>query len=553
MTLSPPPRFRGRLLTDLRVREAYSEGAGPFRIVPAAVAIPADRDDLAALTRHARSEGIPLIPRGAGSGMPGGNVGSGVVVDLGAFDRPARVALTQTANVGAAVTWEMVDRIGSHFGFRLPPDPSSGAFCTVGGMVATNAAGARSLRYGAVRPWVRGVEIVTADGECGWLGRSHAARHHRKSTGAARRQLVERLQVEDRFEAVRPAITALAQEIRQRFPMTTKNSAGYALDRYLASGDLVDLIVGSEGTLGFVTRVELQLDRTPPSAGTLLVTIPHLCELSDMVTALRELDTSAIELLDRTFLELVADRSPIPIGDAAAALIVEFEGSAERVVRDQLRAAERLVAPHALQARAGITRLEREMLWSLRHGASPALAALPSAHRSLQIVEDGCVPVSALSRYVEGVREAAAAAGVDVVAFGHAGDGHLHVNALVDAGLPDLERRLTILLESVSSLLLELGGTPSGEHGDGRLRAHLLERLYGPEVVNLFRRVKTAFDPDGVLNPGVKLENGGQPLANLKVGPNATTVSAAMEAALRHYERTAAWAQPRLAFLDSLP
>jgi len=182
---TPPAGFRGAFHTDARACALYSEGAGPLRIVPAAVALPHGRDDLVALVRHAAAEGSTLVPRGAGTGMPGHNVGPGVVVDLHAFERPARVALTGIANVGAALTCGVVNKIAGHFGMRFPPDPSSAAYCTVGGMVATNAAGARSLRSGSVRAWVRGVEFVTAD----W--RMHQIRFVADSLDAAHRAFLE--------------------------------------------------------------------------------------------------------------------------------------------------------------------------------------------------------------------------------------------------------------------------------------------------------------------------------------------------------------------------
>jgi FAD/FMN-containing dehydrogenase len=550
--LKPPPGFTGRFFTDLAVRSAYSEGAGPFRIVPAAVAMPADRSDVARLARWAADTATPLTPRGAGTGIPGNNVGAGVVADLSFFERPLRVSLQQTANAGAAVTCAMLNQVGAHFGFRLGPDPSSAAYCTVGGMVATNAAGARSLRTGSIRAWVRGIELVTVDGEAGWLARHRAERVHRHSTPAARRQLVEHLLVEDRINAVLPRLEAARPHITARFPGVRKNSAGYALDAYLASGELLDLVIGSEGTLGIVTRAELQLERVPGATGTLLVALADLESLGDVVATLLPYGPVAVELLDRSFLDLapLAAAAAVPLEGARAVLLVDFDGSSEAEARAALDAAERAVAPAALRTRSGVSRIEREALWRVRHGASAALATLPSERRSLQVIEDGCVPVGALGRYLAGVHAAATEADVPIVAFGHAGDGHLHVNALVDVTVPGFEHRLERLLDAVTTLVVDLGGTTSGEHGDGRLRATALGRLYGPEVVGLFAAVKQAFDPAGVLNPGVIVPDGAPPLAGLKVGPAAAVIPDDIADRLRHRERTGEWALPPLTFLD---
>lgn len=552
--LGPPPDFDGRFFTDQSVRSAYSEGAGPYRIVPAAVAVPEHREDLRLLLRYAADTDTPIHPRGAGSGIPGGNLGTGIVIDLARFDRPARVALTETANVGSGVTWATVTQVASHFGFRLPPDPSSGAFCTIGGMVATNAGGARSLSVGSIRPWVRGIEFVTTDGEAGWLTRGHAARTHRYRTPTDRRSLVEHLTAEERFAPVEAAVQTAAPLIADRFPRTRKNAAGYALDEFLASGDLVDLIVGSEGTLGIVTRVELQLQRSPECVGTLLLGLASIDTLGDVVVALRANHPAMIELLDRSFLELVPPNALLGTRNLDAVLLVEFERRDEPTLAAALATARETVREACPLSRSATSPDEREALWALRHAASSTLAALPPNRRSLQVIEDGCVPPEALDVYLRGVRQLAAESGIQVVAFGHAGDGHLHINALVDTTESNFAARLEQLLDGVTALVIDLGGTPSGEHGDGRLRAHVLDRLYGREITDLFARVKQSFDPTGVLNPGVIVPtNGARPLDRLKVGDGADAIPPEVAEGLRRMERTGGWGTSPLNLVETSP
>jgi FAD/FMN-containing dehydrogenase len=547
---SAPPGFRGDFRTDITGRALYSEGAGPFRALPAAVAVPKDRQDVVALVRHAPSEGWTIVPRGAGTGIPGHNVGSGIVVDLRELDRPARVALAGTANVGAAVTCGVLNKVAGHFHMRFPPDPSSAAFCTIGGMVSTNAAGARSLRCGSVRRWVRGVELVTADGEVGWLPRTDSRREHRFPTPAEQRQLAERLAVEDRMDRVRPTIETARAEIAARFPSTTKNSAGYALDAFLQSNDLVDLVIGAEGTLGIVTRAEVGLERVPGAVGTLVVALSDLGNLAEVVAVLRRASPSAIELLDRTFLDLAGpDAAPLSLQGVQALLLVDVEAATPKAVEATLAEAEADVRPMAMATRTGVDPETRADLWRIRHGANPALAALPDTRRSLQVIEDGCVPLARLGQYAERVKDAAAAVGIPVVLFGHAGDGHLHVNALADTTQPDLADRLQRLFETVSALVIDLGGTTTGEHGDGHLRTPLLAKLYGPTVTGLFAEVKRAFDPDGLFNPGV-IVAGAAAAPGLKVGPAAASIPADVAVALRARERDARWDRAPLRLLD---
>ncbi len=206
----------------------------------------------------------------------------------------------------------------------------------------------------------------------------------------------------------------------------------------------------------------------------------------------------------------------------------------------------RAVKALATDIATALTRAEEKELWELRHAASPIMASLPPDRRSLQIIEDGCVPLPQLGAYVRSIREAAARREVTVVIFGHAGDGNVHVNALPELARPDWLARIRGLYDDVSAAVVRLGGTVSGEHGDGRLRAPLLSAMYGDEIVDLFGRVKTAFDPDGILNPGVKLAAGDAALLGLKVGADAALIPEDIAEALREIERTGGYARSRM-------
>ncbi len=541
--MSARPPVRGRFRTDERARAAYAEGAGIYRIVPRAVCLPADVEDLAALVRWAAAERVPLVPRGAGSAMPGGNVGDGVVVDLTAMAGPPTAVRPEerraTMRAGAPLG-ELARAAGAH-GLRLPPDPSSWRWATAGGVVATNAAGARSVRYGSVRPWVDALEIVTAEGAVERLDR--AGRQRGGAPG-------------DRFAAeVAPAIRAAAPLVRARFPATRKNSCGYALDAYLRSGDLLDLVVGSEGTLALVTEVTWRLDPVPAHQAGLRVDLAGYDRIGEVVERLLGFGPSAVELLDATFLDLVAGDGRLgpnlaPPAGTGAVLLVELEGDDPAALREALQSAAAAVRRLALRVQPALATDEAERLWALRHAASPILAGLPPERRSLQVIEDGCVPVPRLGEYVAAVRAAAERHGLAAVVFGHAGDGNVHVNLLPEVGRPGWERAVGALLEEVTDAVLRLGGVPSGEHGVGRLRAGFLERLYGPEIMELFRRVKAAFDPAGILNPGVILPGGDPPIARLKAGAGAAPLPADVAVALREIERTGRYDTPRLALAD---
>jgi FAD/FMN-containing dehydrogenase len=541
----PPPPIRGIYRTDARARAAYAEAAGIYRILPCAVCLPADVADLRRLISWAGEQRVPLVPRGAGSAMGGGNVGDGVIVDLTSMAHPRLEvdAANRRAVTGAGITLNALNTVAHQSGLRLPPDPSSGRWATLGGMVATNAAGARSMRYGSVRLWVNALSLITADGEPVELHRGYAP--ETVTAGALTRFARD----------AAPALGAAAPLIRSRFPHTRKNSSGYALDAFLASGDLLDLVIGAEGTLGIVTEIEWRLDAIPSFRAGLRVALGSLELLSDAVQALTSCQPSALELLDRTFLEFVA-KDTIAAAElhpqAEAVLLVELEREDAESLRQALEAAVSRIRPIAESVDSAFSPAAAERLWAIRHSASPILAGLPEDRRSLQVIEDACVPVLRMSEYIRLVRQAALARELTVVMFGHAGDGHIHVNLLPEIRRAGWEVALASLLEEVTDVVVRLGGTPSGEHGDGRLRAKTLERVYGAEIVKLFRRVKDSFDPLGILNPGVILPSAEAPISRLKVGAKAVPLPADIQQSLREIERTGGYGRSRLELAGEL-
>lgn len=530
--MSPAGGKTPSIESDPRIRAAYAEGAGIYRIVPDGVALPESLADLRGIIRWATQNGVGLTARGAGSGIPGNAVGNGVMVDL-RERMPQRLEIdpeSRTAITSAGVTREQLTTAALPFGLRLPPDPSSGKWATLGGMVSTNAAGSHSVRYGPVRPWVRGIEVVTADGETGWLRRGETPR-----LGAA-----------DRFRAgPAVAIRSSAELITERYPHTRKNTAGYALDEWLQSGDDLEPWIGAEGTLGFITTIEWRLDSIPPARAGLRVSLASLDDLEPAVSALSPLAPSAVELLDRTFLDLVGRT-----GGTEAMLLVEFERENAAAVRGAVGDAVRALRDLATEVITALTPEEEHDLWRLRHAASPILAGLTD-RRSMQVIEDGCVPLPRLGDYIRVVRQAARENELSVVIFGHAGDGHVHVNLLPELNRPGWFERIAAVYRTVTAEVIRLGGTPSGEHGDGRLRTSLLERLYGTEIVALFRQTKTAWDPHGIFNPGVKVGLAADPLSHLKMGPDAVPLPEDIAAALREIERTGGYAQSRLTIAQS--
>jgi FAD/FMN-containing dehydrogenase len=357
-----------------------------------------------------------------------------------------------------------------------------------------------------------------------------------------------------RLLAAAPALVAAEREAPSRHQGVRKESSGYGLAAWSESGDLVDLLVGSEGTLMLIVGLELRL--TPAFAATASV-LGAFASLDDAVAGAggaRDAGASACELLDRTFLD-VARRggAPVPVAeDVEAVLLAEVEGA----TADDVAARARDLAAAFRRAGAGDVILALDdatetAMWELRHAASPILSRLDPALKSMQFIEDGCVPPERLAEYVRGVRAALDRQGIRGVIFGHAGDAHVHVNPLVDVRDARWREQVDALLAEVTALAAQLGGTLAGEHGDGRLRAPLLPRVWSAETLARFAAVKHAFDPDALLNPGAKVAlPGGRAVDRVKYDPTLPALPAAARQALARVERERAYARFRLDLLD---
>jgi FAD/FMN-containing dehydrogenase len=498
--LAPPPHFRGRFLVDGLALDAHAAASGVLRARPAAVAIPAHADDVVALVRWAAAEGVALVPRGAGTGMPGGNVGPGVSVDLVSELRVVEPLEpgSSLVRVEPGATHAELNAVCRPAGLHLPVDPSSGSRCTIGGMIANNSAGAHSVKYGAMRPWVHSLDLVLANGATATMVRGTRPVSHTLSAG---------------LEELDAVLLPDRERILREWPRVRKNSSGYAIREYLETGDALDLMVGSEGTLAMIVGAEIRLAPIPAARGVALVEHASLEAAGETIQRLLPLGPATCELLDRTFLQMVRDggyQADFPLGsDPEALLLVEMEGASTFEVEQRLDAV-RTAAIGAERVSIAVDPERQRRFWDIRRAASPLIASRADGRVSMQFIEDGVVPVDRLPDYIRLLRDVLSRHGLPAVIFGHAGDGNLHVNPLVDTSGSGWRADLESVLHEVAEGIARLGGTLAGEHGDGRLRAPLLETIWGPEMVRRFRAVKQAFDPEAILNPGVILPLPGQ-------------------------------------------
>jgi FAD/FMN-containing dehydrogenase len=538
---SLPPGYRGAFRTDEAARAVYSEAAGIARIVPRAVAVPRDEADVGSLVRWASENTMPLIPRGSGSSMAGGAVGDGVIVDLSRLRRFEAVNMTERSIVvEPGVLRGEVDAAARQHGLRFPVDPSSGTFCTIGGMVSTNAAGSHSLAFGSMRRWVRSLRCVFDDGSIATLERGGELPTHVAA--------VERF-----LSGAHATIVAAEETSRARHRGVRKESSGYATPDYARSYDLVDLLVGSEGTLAIIVGIELSLSLAAGATSSVLGAFASLESAVDAAVRAREGGAVACELLDRTFLDVARTGGAHGVpADAEAVLLAEVEAENASDAADAARVIASLFEnARATSVRVALDEPTETELWELRHAASPILSRLDPSLRSMQFIEDGAVPPEHLAEYVRGVRESLARNGIRGVIFGHAGDAHVHVNPLIDVSLADWRARMGRILDEVTALVARLGGTLTGEHGDGRLRTPLLERVWSREALQRFALVKESFDPAGIFNPGVKVSTRGERAFDaIKYDPSLVPLPPEARSVLARVERERAYARSRLELLD---
>lgn len=430
---------------DLRATYARDESeAEP--VVPDAVVRARSTSEVSAVMEIAHRHAISVTPRAAGTGRTGGAVPSqgGWVLALERFDRMDALDADDGVIVvePGAITGAVHAAVEAE-GFFYGPDPNSLASCTIGGNVAANAGGPRAVKYGVTRDWVRALEVVTADGTVLELGRR-----------------------------------------------THKGVTGY---------DLRSLVVGSEGTLAIVTRATLRVIPKPQALRTLIAFFDAEARIAPAVRACMAARVlpRCIELLDAHTLAVLRDEGTTPVPDAARALLlIEIDGEDEQLDRDLERLGGALEEAGALEILVAKHAGDRERLWSVRREMSRALRR----RAANKLSEDVVVPRSALGKLLLECRAIGEKHAVRMPAYGHAGDGNLHVNFLWDT--PDERPRVDAAIEALFRAVVSMGGTLSGEHGIGVLKAPYLSLEQSPALIDLQRRIKAQLDPKGILNPG---------------------------------------------------
>jgi len=492
--------FRGELLFDELSRALYSTDASIFQIEPLGVVAPRDEEDVQAVVRYAAEHRIPLIARGAGTGMAGESLGTGIIIDLSRHFRSILDIGDDTVRVQPGVVYRELNERLAKIGRRFAPDPTSGVQCTVGGMLANNASGAHVLRHGYTRDHVAQLRVVLDNGDAANVGVEQRAATAAE-TNARLTKIVQH--VSDLLQDNH----ALLQNSR---PRTRFDRCGYLLhDVLTAKGlDLARLLVGSEGTLALFTEATL---RTIPLPGARSLVLLAFESLDAAVGAAQDAlfsQPAACELIDRRLMTLAGGRDALiktllpP--EAEAVLLVEHEGETEIETREAtLELADRLqrVEHRALYARIAFTPEDIDRIWTLRETVLPGLYGIRGGPQPIAFVEDVGVPSDQLVVYLHRVQKILKRREITASFLVHAGSGQVHTRPFLDLERSEDVSLLWAIAEEIHGLALELGGTVSTQHGTGLARTPWVERQYG-QLYPVFRELKTIFDPQGILNPG---------------------------------------------------
>lgn len=510
MSYTPPPgiasdltRILGseKVLNDAPALSAYSTDASIYRVPPAGIVLIQSVRDLRKVVEYAQTRGIPLTARSGGTNLTGNALGEGIILEFSGLNRVLEINREELwVRVQPGKVYAELNRDLEKHGLFFPPDPSSGDVCKIGGMLGNNAAGPHSLKYGATKDNVLEMQIIRSD-SLPLLVRPYPIQ------SSAFQSL---LQNDEMIRGLFSLIKSNKDLLLKKRLNVTKNSSGYNLFDmafFLNQGifDLTRLFTGSEGTLGFVTEAKLKLRPKPARTVTALIYFDSLDEVGAAVNDLNPHRPSAMELMDSTSLDMIGRKTFGIPPRAAAMLLVEFD---EEPIEEKIQLIGKISRRFKLSGAVEIAREKEhtEALWKVRKAIFPALYRFHKNKKPINFVDDVVVPVSRLPELIKYLGDYFKDAKIPVAIYGHIGDGNAHVNPLMNLKDPSEFGKLAQISREIhSTVITRFNGSICGEHGDGRVRGEFLKDLYGEDIYDLFRTVKNIFDPNHILNPGIKL------------------------------------------------
>src|SRR5215211_7373093 len=518
--------FVGNIRLDLASRILYSTDASIYQIEPLGVAFPRTQDDLHAALELAAKHKIPILPRGAGTSLAGQAIGNALILDCSRWlDSIIEVdPEAGTATVEPGVILSKLNAVAAKHRLMFGPDPASAERATMGGVIANNATGAHSLSYGMSADHLVSAEVILSDGSLVTMGE---------------RSTLDNPLLSNFYSTVLAIRETYADTIRQNWPRTWRNSAGYRLNYLLAwspsapsqwigntypgnlrpdTFNLAPLLAGSEGTLAVIRRATVKLVPKPKHTILAVLAYQSNADACDDVPRLLSHHPSAVELVPQMIIRLArgvpeyARQMGWVLGDPAALLVVEFSGDQPSALKEAVRKIGDIVT-------IAESAEDQARVWNIRKVGLGLLDSRPQSARPVAFIEDCAIPVQKLGEFVREVEKILAAHDTKGGIYAHASAGCLHIRPILDLKTARGVTSLRSISEAVLALTLKLGGAMSSEHGDGLARSEFLEQTYGPELMDAMRLLKRAADPNSILNPG-KIVDAPKMDANLRYGVN---------------------------------
>lgn len=506
----------GEVITAPDVRKYFSTDTSILELVPAIVAYPRNENDVRKAARFTwqlaeRGRIIPITARGAGTDQSGGAIGRGIMLVFPAHMNKVLELDTRTGAVivEPGVNYGKLQQALHTHGRFLPPFPASMEYSTIGGAIANNASGEKTVKYGSTRNFVDGLRVVLANGEVIETGR------------ISKRELSKKMGLSTFEGEIYRSLDALIEEnhdvIEGLALNVSKNSTGYDLASVKAkdgSFDLTPLIVGSQGTLGIVTEATLATEPHNPATTLVAALLTDVKQAQEIAIELRKFSKSpcAIEIVDDKLLSFVHEHNPNQLRGILKppfpklVMLIEFDDVSEKIQKKSAKKVVKLLEKYGVQSKVETDPNKKEELWKIRHSAATVISHNQGAARALPIIEDGIVPLERFEEYLENVYKLFETHHLQVAIWGHAGNANVHMQPFLDLSQLGDRQKVFRLIDDYYNMVIELGGSTSGEHNDGRLRAPYLAKLYGADAYELFKKTKAIFDPYNILNTGVKMD-----------------------------------------------
>ena len=491
-------RISGEVWFDVGRRTEYSTATCMYKVMPIGVIAPKTIDDVQQSVRVCSEHEIAVIPRGGGSGLVGQAVGFGVVLDFTKHMNHVRRISTETASVTAEAGCILndVNNLLLPIGQFYPVDPQSTKLCTVGGIVATNAAGAHGLKYGSTKNQIKSLTTVLSNGDTAVIN-PNEENNRLSAEGSVR------------FSRLKDILSTHRQTIEKHKPSVEKYSSGYNIFEALQGGhfDATRLVCGSEGTLAIVTEATLNILPVPKAAVAAAAYFDSYQTTAEAIHIARRFSPAALELLDKSYTDVGKGLSPTSDRfidrEFQSMLLIEFEGDDAAGMQNEAAALrEALQRANVLSDWITLkTDDERRSLWMVRETVSDMINHLPTHEHKISTVEDGAVPLHNLPEYINGLKRILDKHSILFTVYGHAGMGHIHCSTFGELTTESGRERIDQATQEIFELIIKLGGVLSAEHGDGFVRTPFLEQAFGPEVYGIFKEIKQTLDPQNILNP----------------------------------------------------